>query len=43
MPDIPGPYQCADCGRHIYASDGLDHPGHHWEFRDGWLISARTC
>ncbi|MFF7021431.1 hypothetical protein ACFY97_10490 [Streptomyces klenkii] len=36
------PYECADCGRHIYMSDGLIRPGYHWEIVSEWLTSVET-
>ncbi|WP_327068753.1 hypothetical protein [Kitasatospora sp. NBC_01302] len=35
------PYECVDCGRGIYGSDGLVRPGYYWEITDaGWLTSV---
>ncbi|MEV0437758.1 hypothetical protein AB0I84_00925 [Streptomyces spectabilis] len=36
------PYECADCGRHVYMRDGLIRPGYHWEIVDDWLTSVET-
>ncbi|MEV7282567.1 hypothetical protein [Streptomyces sp. NPDC093111] len=35
-------YECADCGRHIYMSDGLIRTGYHWEIVGTWLTSVET-
>ncbi|MCC2278917.1 hypothetical protein LKL35_26325 [Streptomyces sp. ET3-23] len=36
------PYECADCARHVFMSDGLIRPGYHWEIVTGWLTSVET-
>lgn len=36
------PYECIDCGRNVYLSDGLIRPGYHWEIVNGWLTSVET-
>ncbi|MGW6745953.1 hypothetical protein ACWGDX_35325 [Streptomyces sp. NPDC055025] len=36
------PYECADCQRNVYGSDGLIRPGYHWEIVGDWLTSVET-
>jgi hypothetical protein len=36
-----GPHACAECGRGVYPSDGLNKPGEYWDDQAGWLVSVQ--